>query len=382
MGANYPEAVWSDILHSTYFLPIDELKRQIETSGRPFANFSSLDYLGLAEDPRVKEASCAAIQEFGLGSGASRLVGGERTVHAALEAAIADFIGVDDALALVSGFMTNVSLIGHMLGRRDLIIADELSHNSILLGGQLSSSPLLRFAHNDLDHLESLLAARRHEVGKVLIVVEGLYSMDGDIPDLPRLLELKDRYDAWLMVDEAHSIGVLGATGRGITEHFRIDPQRVDIIVGTLSKALGACGGFVAGTRKLTEWLRYSLPASIFTVANPPAVVVGAAKALAILRAEPWRVARVQQNSASFLRKARAHGLDTGPAIGAGIVSIYFGDRAACFDAFTAALAAGCYAPPIVQLAVPRAKPRIRFFITARHNDEQIATVLDALAEQ
>jgi 8-amino-7-oxononanoate synthase len=382
MGADYPEAVWRGVLHATYFLPLDELKRDFESSGRPFTNFASLDYLGLAEDARVKQATCEAIQRFGLGSGASRLVGGERTVHSALEAAVADFLGVEGALALVSGFMTNVSLVGHLLGRRDLIIADELAHNSILLGGQLSNSPMVRFAHNNLDELEDILATRRGQVGKVLIVVEGLYSMDGDIPDLPRLLALKERYDAWLMIDEAHSIGVLGKTGRGITEHFKIDPSRVDIIMGTLSKALGACGGFIAGTRKLTEWLRFSLPAVIFTVGLPPAVAVGAHQALSILRAEPWRVARVQQNSALFLRKARAHGFDTGPAVGAGIVSLYYRELESCRAASTAALEAGFYAPPIAQVGVPKAKPRIRFFINARHTEEQITAVLDILAAQ
>ena len=382
MEADHPEAVWSGVLHSTYCLPIDELKRDFERRGRSFTNFASLDYLGLAEDARVKQATCEAIQRFGLGSGASRLVGGERSVHSALEAAVADFVGVEDTLALVSGFMTNVSLVGHLLGRRDLIIADELAHNSILLGGQLSNSPMVRFAHNDLDALADILASRRRQVDKVLIAVEGLYSMDGDIPDLPRLLALKDRYDAWLMIDEAHSIGVLGKTGRGITEHFKVDPGRVDIIMGTLSKALGACGGFIGGTHKLTEWLRFSLPAFIFTVGLPPAVAVGAHEALSILRAEPWRVARVQQNSALFLRKARARGFDTGPAIGAGIVSLYFRELESCRAASTAALEAGFYAPPIAQVGVPKAKPRVRFFINARHTEEQITAVLDILAAQ
>jgi 7-keto-8-aminopelargonate synthetase-like enzyme len=241
---------------------------------------------------------------------------------------------------------------------------------------------MVRFAHNDLDELERILAARRGHVGKVLIVVEGLYSMDGDVPDLPRLLALKERYDAWLMIDEAHSIGVLGATGRGITEHFGVDPKRVDVIMGTMSKALGACGGFIGGSQKLTRWLRYSLPAFIFSVGLAPVIAAAAEEALEIVRAEPWRVAKVQQNSALFMREARARGFDPGPAMGAGIVSLYFVDRESCFRASTAALASGFYAPPIVQLGVPRTKPRIRFFITARHSDEQITAVLEALAKQ
>ena len=295
--------------------------------------------------------------------------------------AIADFVEVEDALALVSGFMTNVSLIGHLLGRRDLIVADELAHNSILVGGQLSIAPLVRFAHNDLDELERILKTRRGNDRQDFDCGRGPLQHRQGRSRLPRLLALKERYDAWLMIDEAHSFGVLGATGRGITEHFGIDPKRVDIIVGTLSKALAACGGFIGGARKLTDWLRFSLPAFV-SVGLPPVIAVGAGEALAILRAEPWRVARLRQNSALFLSEARARGFDTGPAVGAGIVSLYFGERESCLSASKAALASGFYAPPIAQLAVPNTRPRIRFFITARHCDEQITAVLDALSEQ
>lgn len=380
VGHDCADAVWRDALRSTYLTPIDELQAELEAAGHSFVSFANYDYLGLADDPRIKEASCGAIQTHGLGAGASRLVGGERSVHAALEADIADFIGVEDALTLVSGFLTNVSLIGHVLGRRDLVIADELSHNSVLVGGQLTPAPLLRFAHNDLDDLEHLLSARRAEVGNVLIVVEGLYSMDGDIPDLPRLLAIKERYDAWLMIDEAHSFGVLGPTGRGIAEHFGVDPKRIDIIMGTLSKALGACGGFIAGGHRLIEWLRFSLPAFVFSVGLAPAIAVGASQALAILRAEPWRVAQVQQNSTCFVAEAQARGLDTGSAIGAAVVPAFFPDRERCITAAQTALAAGFYAPPIAQMAVPAAKPRIRFFISAKHSHEQITGVLNTIA--
>ena len=204
--------------------------------------------------------------------------------------------------------------------------------------------------------------------------------MDGDIPHLPRLLEIKERYDAWLMVDEAHSIGVLGATGRGITEHFAIDPKRVDFIVGTLSKAFAGCGGFVASRKDVVEWLRFTLPASVFSVGMSPAIAAAAQKAIAILVAEPWRLQRLQDNSRLFVAEARSRNLDTGPALGAGAVPIFFDTREACISASRAAMTSGYYAPPIAQMAVPTSKPRIRFFITAAHTREQIIGVLDAIA--
>lgn len=380
VGETCDDATWDEALRSTYLVPIDELRRQRQAAGQDLVSFASYDYLGLADDPRIKQAACDAIQTFGLGAGASRLVGGECSLHRALECDIADFLGVEDALALVSGFLTNVSLIGHLLGRKDLVVADALSHNSIILGSQLSNAPLIRFPHNDLDQLEAILANRRRDAGNVLIVVEGLYSMDGDLPDLPRLIEIKERYGAWLMVDEAHSFGVLGATGRGVTEHFGVDPRSVDIIIGTLSKALVGCGGFIAGSKLFTEWLRFSLPAFIFSVGLPPPVAAGTRTALSIIREEPWRVAALRRQSQTFVREAQARGLDTGAAFGAGVLAIIFPDRESCVNASKAALAAGFYAPPIAQVAVPKGKPRIRFFLTCKHTDAQITAILNCLS--
>ena len=230
-----------------------------------------------------------------------------------------------------------------------------------------------------MDALEAVLTAHREDAKRALIVVEGLYSMDGDVPDLPRLLRIRDRFDAWLMVDEAHSIGVLGATGRGIAEHFGVDPNEIDFIIGTLSKSFAASGGFVAGRKSVIDWLRFTLPAFVFSVGLSPVVAAAVHEGLTILRAEPWRPAKVQENSRFFVEEARARGLNTGPAIGAGVVPIQFATHAECLETAARLISQGFYVPPIPMLAVSKDKPRIRFFLSATHTREEISGALDAI---
>jgi 7-keto-8-aminopelargonate synthetase-like enzyme len=268
-----------------------------------------------------------------------------------------------------------------VLGARDLLLTDELSHNSIVAGAAGTRAEAVTFRHNDLDHLEAILAVRRAEHRHTLIVVEGLYSMDGDLPDLPRLLALKQRFGAWLLVDEAHSIGVLGRTGRGISEHFGADPREIDLIIGTLSKSLATCGGFIAAAQPVLDWLHYTLPGFVFSVGMPPPVAAGAAAALDILDAEPWRVMKLQANSRYFVETARALGLNTGPAAGHGVVPVFFRDNAQTVACAEALLAAGYYCPPIVQVGVPRDQPRLRFFLSAAHTQAQILGALETVAE-
>ena len=222
-------------------------------AGKEYINFASYDYCGLNQHPAVGEAAKAAIDQYGTSVSASRIVAGERPLHRALEVALAEHYGVEDAIAFVSGHATNVSTIGALMGPDDLILHDEFVHNSAIVGAKLSRATCVSFRHNNLDQLDEALKANRAKYKHALIVVEGLYSMDGDFPDLPRLIELKRRYGAWLMVDEAHALGVLGDTGRGIMEHFDTDPLDVDIWMGTLSKTLGGCGGYIAGKRELVE---------------------------------------------------------------------------------------------------------------------------------
>lgn len=367
--------------HYPYCQPMEQLG--IHAPGgarRRQTSFAHYDYLSLSGDPRISAAAKGAIDEVGVGVGASRLVGGERAAHRRLEQAFADFIGVEDTLALVSGYGTNVTLVSHLLTKDDLIIVDESAHNSIMVGSQLSRAETVVFRHNDLDHLGALLIRRRGEFSRVLVVVEGLYSMDGDIPDLPRLLALTRAHDAWLMVDEAHSIGVLGATGRGISEHFGIPASEIDLIVGTLSKAFVTCGGFIAGKKGVIDWLRFTLPGFVYSVGLPPPSIAAAITALDILKAEPERLRRLKDNAQHFVRAARLRGLDVGSAIGAAVIPVVFRDTPIAIAAANAALAAGYFVPPIVQIAVPKDLPRLRFFVTAGHETAEIDGVLDALS--
>ena len=232
--------------------------------GRECLNFASYNYLGLNGDARVIEAAQQAAADYGVSVSASRMVSGERPVHRQLEQALARVYHSDDALAFVSGHATNVSVVGYLMGNRDLILHDEYIHNSSLMGAQLSGARRMAFRHNNLEHLEKLLQQHRHQFERVLIVVEGLYSMDGDTPDLSALTTLKDAHDSWLMVDEAHALGVLGATGQGSHEHADVDPHRVDIWMGTLSKTLSGCGGYIAGSQPLIDLLRHFAPGFLY----------------------------------------------------------------------------------------------------------------------
>ncbi len=371
--------------HNPYYVPFDAAVQDFASRGQKLVSFSHYDYLGLAGHKDITSAACEAIMTSGTGVGASRMVGGERAAHREFERDLADFLRVDDLVSLVSGYGTNVSLLGHMLGKRDLIVSDELSHNSILAGTKLSRALALSFEHNDLDSLEYILKTRRSEFTRALIVIEGMYSMDGDIPDLERVFAIRDKYNAWLMIDEAHSIGVLGATGRGVSEHFNVDPNRIDFIIGTLSKTFVSCGGFI-GTRKLVaEWLRYTLPGFIYSVGLAPPIVASAHAALRVFRNEPQRVAKMRRNSLYFLERAREAGLEVGDAIGAGVVPVIFDSVEETMRMSHHLMAGGFYVPPIVHVGVPKDKPRLRFFISEKHTfedmDRVIATMLAFTAE-
>jgi 8-amino-7-oxononanoate synthase len=366
--------------HNPYCAPTDALDRGQRALGRSLLSFAHYDYLGLGEDQRVRMAAAKAVLNFGVGVGASRLVGGERSIHAELEADLARLVGSEASLALVSGYGTNVALVGHLLTTGDLIIVDAFAHNSVLAGTRLSRAATRTFGHNDIDELAAILRAERCNFRRVLVVVEGIYSMDGDVPDLPRIVELCEAHDAWLMIDEAHSIGVLGGRGRGITEHFGIDPRRVDLIVGTLSKAFASCGGFICAKAPVIEWLRYTLPGHVYSVGLAPHVAAAVRAGLTVLEREPHRLRRLSETSRYFVTEAGRLGFQTGNAMGIGIVPIMFEDPEAALLASQALLAAGIYVPPIVQMGIPRDMPRLRFFVTANHTASDVDRVFEVLS--
>jgi 8-amino-7-oxononanoate synthase len=362
-----------------FFAPIDRLGAEAERRGDHFVSFANYDYLGLASHPRVKADAADALDQLGVGALASRLVGGERSTHQLLEEEVAAFLGTESSLALVSGYLTNLTTITHLMAGRDALFIDELSHNSIASAAKSSGSEVVVFRHNDLDHLDDLLAANRENYRNALIVVEALYSMDGDIVDLPRIVEIKERHQAWLLVDEAHSLGVLGATGRGISELAGIDPNRIDLIIGTMSKTLASCGGFIAAKRSITEWMRYSLPGFVYSVGLSPVITAAARAALQLMQEESWRIDRLTKNAELFRQCAQEADLDTGPAIGRGVVPILFGSSQETMLASQYLLEQGFYCPPIVQIGVPKDQPRLRFFISATHTEDDIRRVIAAL---
>ena len=366
------------------FFRVHEERAGAETriGNRTYSNFASYDYLGLNGHPEVSGAAKAAIDRYGTSTSASRLVAGERPVHRALESKLAAIYGADDAVAMVSGHATNVGVIGQMIGSRDLIVHDEFIHNSVALGAQLSGATRRSFPHNDLDALESILVSSRRQYGRALIVVEGLYSMDGDWPDLARIIEMKKRHGAWLLVDDAHGLGVLGGRGYGIAEQLGIDPREVDIWMGTLSKTLSGAGGYIAGPLPLTDFIRTSVGAFVFSVGLSPPVAAAALAALTVMEREPERVTRLHANGATFLRAAKRHGLDTGTSEGLAITPVIVGESLKAATLSDKLGGRGINVMPILHPAVPERLARLRFFITSEHTTEQLEAAAAATAEE
>ena len=366
-----------------YFLPIDGVNGAVSSAGgREFTNFSSYNYVGLSGSPAVSRAAIEAIERMGTSASASRLASGEKPVHRELEREIASFIGVDDAIVYVGGHSTNMSTIACLVGPGDAIFHDALAHDSVLQGCRLSGARQIPFPHNDWQTLDALLTERRGRYRFALVVIEGVYSMDGDIPDLPHFQAVKQRHDAWLMVDEAHSLGVLGPTGRGLSEHHAVNPASVDVWMGTLSKSLASCGGYIAGSRDLIQLLKYRSHGFVYSAGMPPSNAAAALAALKALRAEPERVARLQKRVSYFLASARARSLDTGLSSGGAVVPIMVGATALCLQLTHAISRRGIIAHPMVHPAVAENAARLRFFITSEHTEAQIDTALDTIAAE
>jgi 8-amino-7-oxononanoate synthase len=350
--------------------------------GRELSTFCAYDYVGMARDPFVTAATKAAIDRYGTGAGASRLVSGEKQIHRDLEGALASFIGTPAAVVFVSGHATNVTTIGHLMGPGDLVVHDILAHNSILQGARLSGATTRGFAHNDWRALDHLLTGIRRDFRRVLIAIEGVYSMDGDFPDLTRFVEVRNRHGAMLLVDEAHSLGTMGRTGRGLGEHAGIDRSAVDLWMGTLSKSLASCGGYIAGSSALVEYLRYTAPGFVYSVGISPPNAAAALAALTLLQREPGRVARLQELSALVLALARERGLDTGLSGGTPIIPVIIGNSVKCLRLSRALFSRGIIVQPIIHPAVPERAARLRLFITTSHTEEQITHALDAVVEE
>jgi len=351
-------------------------------NGRELINFSSYNYIGMSGDATVSAAAKAAIDHYGTSSSASRLVSGQKGIHVELEKAVTDFLGTEDTIAMVGGHATNETTIGHLMGPGDLILHDALAHNSIVQGCILSGARRRPFPHNDWQAADRLLEQYRHEYRRVLIAIEGVYSMDGDVADLPHFVEVKKRHHALLMIDEAHSIGVLGPTGRGIAEYYNIPRSDVDIWMGTFSKALGSLGGYISGCKALVEYLRYTVPGFVFAAAMPPALAAASIASLALLQKEPQRVSQLRKNAELFLQLARQHGLNTGMSKNSPVVPVILGNSILSLKLSKAMFARGVNVQPIVHPAVEESASRLRFFITSKHNEQQLRYTIDAMVEE
>lgn len=340
--------------------------------GHELISFASYNYLGMSGHPEVSAAAAEAIQCYGTSVSASRLVSGEKPIHRELEKRLAEWVGVDDAITMVGGHATNETTIGHLVGPGDLILHDALSHNSIVQGALLSGAKRRPFPHNDYDALDRMLTALRGQYRRVLIVVEGVYSMDGDFADVPRFVDIKRKHRALLMVDEAHSFGTMGQTGHGIAEYFQMDPRDVDVWMGTLSKSGASCGGYIAGSEALIELLRYTAPGFVFSVGMPPSQAAAALAALRVLEREPERVERLRENAHLFLSLCREAGLDTGDSGGTPVVPVITGNSLVALRLSHRLRKDGINVQPILYPAVDESAARLRFFLTSEHTEEQI----------
>jgi len=352
----------------------------VPIGGRTVLNFAGYNYLGLAHHPEVLGAAHRAIDDFGTSAGGSRLVSGQNPIHLALEEALAAYLQVGAALVFVGGHATNESVIGHLLKPGDAAFVDEQSHNSILQGVRLSGARMVPFGHNSARRCERLLARSRDRFERVLVVVEGVYSMNGDMPDLAAFVDLRERYEVTLMVDEAHSFGVIG-DGRGITAHCGVEARDVDIIMGTLSKSLASCGGFIAGRSELIEYLRYTTPGFVFSVAPPPSVAAAALAALEVLAGGRAPLEQLRHNCDLFAARARETGIEVVASPGVPIITVPLASRDRCAVTAGALFEEGLLVQPVIYPAVNHGDERLRFFVTAAHTDDQIGEGVSMLAK-
>lgn len=365
-----------------YFAVADGINNHtISLRSREYINFTSYNYLGLSGDPEVSAQAKAAIDQYGTSVSASRLVSGERSLHRELESALAKLLGVQDCLVLVGGYGTNETVVGNLLGSGDLILYDSLIHASVQAGAKASEAAVRPFPHNNWEALDGILAAERGKYRQVLIVIEGVYSMDGDIPDLPHFIAVKQKHRALLMIDEAHSLGVLGEHGAGVGEYHRVNRQDVEIWMGTLSKTLASCGGYIAGNRELIEYLKFTMPGFVYSVGMSPPNAAAALAALRLMEREPARIGALHQRAALFLELAKNKGINTGPSRDSAVIPVMVGNSLGALKLYQALFERGIYALPLMYPAVPENLARLRFFISSTHTEEQIRTTVAALEE-
>ena len=369
----------------TYFKlrQLDDAQAPVCTyDGKKVINLASNNYLGLCNHPQLEEAAIRAIREHGVGSGAVRTIAGTMRIHMELEEKIARFKQVEACVVFQSGFTANAGTVGSILGKEDFILSDELNHASIIDGARLSRAKIKVFRHKDVAHCEELLQEIQNEPGQKLIITDGVFSMDGDIGPVDQLAALAEKYGAIMMVDDAHASGVLGRNGRGSVDHFNVH-GKVDVQVGTLSKALGALGGYVCGSRDLIDFLYHRARPFLFSTSHPPSVAATCIAAFDILESEPDRIQRLWDNTAYFKQQLSQAGFDIGgrttPASETPIIPVILGDGRRTMEFSRELFAAGLMATGIAFPTVPEGKARVRLIMTSEHTREQLDQALETL---
>jgi len=359
--------------HDFYFYnqPVQEVLggSKVIVNGREMGMYASYSYLGLVGHPRINEAAKRAIDKYGTGTHGVRTLAGSLSVHRELEETIAAFKHTEDAVTYTSGYATNLTVISTLMGRGDYVLSDKLNHASIVDGCMMSGAEFRRFRHNDMDDLEKRLQQIPEGVTK-LVVADAVFSMDGDVIDLPRMVELCRKYGAYLMMDEAHSVGVLGKTGRGIEEYFDMWDS-VDIKMGTLSKTIPSAGGYVAGKKELIDFLRHGSRAYIFSAALPPGQAAAASEAFKVILDEPWRIDKLNHNTDLFINGLKGMGFDTMLTTTA-IVPVLCGTDERAFALTQACQRNDVFVLPVVSPAVPEGLSRLRATVLASHEDDEI----------
>ena len=363
-----------------YNQPISELHggARVLVNGREMGMFASYSYLGLVGHPRINAAAKEAIDRYGTGTHGVRTLAGTLTIHKALEETIADFKQAEAAVTFSSGYATNLTVISTLVGRGDYVISDKLNHASIVDGCMMSGAKFLRFRHNDMEALEARLQQIEDGATK-LVVADSVFSMDGDVIDFPKMVELCRKYKAWLMIDEAHSLGVLGKTGRGIEEHFNMWGT-IDIKMGTLSKTIPSVGGYVAGRKELIEYLRHASRAYIFSAALPPAQAAAAKASFEVILDEPWRVDKLRANAQQFIDGLKKRGFDT-LYTSTAIVPVICGEDEIAYMMTREAQHQGVFVLPVVSPAVAPGLARLRATVTAAHEPEEIEHAMNVVEE-
>jgi glycine C-acetyltransferase len=360
----------------------DEQAPVCHFDGREVINLASNNYLGLTTHPKLREAALEATRKFGVGSGAVRTIAGTMSLHIELEEKIAKFKGTEACVVFQSGFTANAGTVSGILGKEDFIISDELNHASIIDGARLSRAKILVFRHKDVAHAEEQLASVKDQPGHKLVITDGVFSMDGDIGPLPGLCDVAEKYGAIMMVDDAHASGVLGRNGRGTVDHFGVH-GRVDVQVGTLSKAIGALGGYVCGSRDLIEFLYHRGRPFLFSTSHPPSVAATCIAAFDVLQNEPELIEKLWDNTRYFKKELGNLGFNIGgqntPASETPITPIIVGDGRLTMEFSRELFQSGVLGTGIAFPTVPEGKARIRTIMTATHTREQLDRALETL---